>query len=236
MIFDQSYVRYLTNWGFLATERPVALASDAAGELMAFVPEFEVERVRAETDFPRVESYPEYPGLVHPMRLLAPVLADMGLRGAIGADQDGYPGILGYEGPSLSEVTGATVSPLAPLLESMLVRKSPAEVELIRESARWCEYAHRLLQDVLGARRDRGRGRPARRLRSDTRHARGARARSTASSRQPTASRPATAARSASGAPGRTRSGTTSSSRRATSSSARRARRSGATTPSSSGR
>jgi Xaa-Pro aminopeptidase len=146
VIFDQSYVRYLTNWGFLATERPVALASDAAGELMAFVPEFEVERVRAETDFSRVESYPEYPGLVHPMRLLAPVLADMGLRGAIGADQDGYPGILGYEGPSLSEVTGATVSPLAPLLESMLVRKSPAEVELIRESARWCEYAHRLLQ------------------------------------------------------------------------------------------
>ena len=27
-----------------------------------------------------------------------------------------------------------------------MVRKSPAEVELIRESARWCEAAHRLLQ------------------------------------------------------------------------------------------
>ena len=51
----------------------------------------------------------------------------------------------------------------APLIESMMVRKSTAEVELIRESARWCEYAHRLLQDVLGARRDRGRGGPARR-------------------------------------------------------------------------
>jgi Xaa-Pro dipeptidase len=28
-----------------------------------------------------------------------------------------------------------------------MVRKSPAEVELIRESARWCEHAHRLLQE-----------------------------------------------------------------------------------------
>ena len=36
-----------------------------------FVPEFEVERVRAETEFERVESYPEYPGIEHPMRILA---------------------------------------------------------------------------------------------------------------------------------------------------------------------
>ena len=28
-----------------------------------------------------------------------------------------------------------------------MVRKSEAEVELIRESARWCEHAHRLLQE-----------------------------------------------------------------------------------------
>ena len=29
-----------------------------------------------------------------------------------------------------------------------MVRKSPAEIALIRESARWCEQAHRLLQDA----------------------------------------------------------------------------------------
>ena len=202
---------------------------------MAFVPEFEVERVRAETDFPRIESYPEYPGLVHPMSLLAPVLADMGLTGKIAADQDGYPGILGYEGPSLSEVTGATVSPLAPLLEWMLVRKSPAEVELIRESARWCEYAHRLLQEysVPGATEGKAGLRAGYEATLAMLEALGP---EYASSPPPTASQPAIAARSARGAPGRTRSGTTSSSRRATSSSARRARRSGATTPSSSGR
>ena len=74
--------------------------------MAVFVPEFEVERVLAETEFERVESYPEYPGTEHPMLILARVLADMGITGGAGADQDGYPGILGYEGPALSEVTG----------------------------------------------------------------------------------------------------------------------------------
>ena len=146
VLFDKKYIQYFTGFGFLATERPVAFAVDVAGEMAVFVPEFEVERVRAETSFDRVESYPEYPGLEHPMRILGRILADMGIVGPVGADQDGYPGILGYEGPQLSEVTGARVAGLASFIESMMVRKSPAEVELIRESARWCEAAHRLLQ------------------------------------------------------------------------------------------
>ena len=61
MLFDESYIRYFTNFGFLATERPVAFAGTASGEMAVFVPEFEVDRVRAETDFERIESYPEYP-------------------------------------------------------------------------------------------------------------------------------------------------------------------------------
>jgi Xaa-Pro aminopeptidase len=146
VLFDEKYIQYFTGFGFLATERPVAFLSDASGETAVFVPEFEVERVRAETAFERVESYPEYPGTEHPMRILRRVLQDMGIRGPIGADSDGYPGILGYQGPALSEVTEAPVADLAPFVESMLVRKSEAEVALIRESASWCEYAHRLLQ------------------------------------------------------------------------------------------
>jgi Xaa-Pro dipeptidase len=112
-----------------------------------FVPRFEVERIRAETSYERVESYPEYPGVEHPMLILARVLEDMGIRGPAGADNDGYPGILGYQGPSLSEATGRPVRSLAPEIEHMLARKSDGEIALIRESARWCEHAHRLLQE-----------------------------------------------------------------------------------------
>ena len=146
VLFDQHFIRYFAGLAFLATERPVAFAVPPSGEPAVFVPEFEVERVRAETAYERVESYPEYPGIEHPMRILARLLHDLGMRGSIGADQDGYPGILGYRGPALSEVTGARVTPLAGGIERMLVRKSAAEIELIRESAHWCERAHRLLQ------------------------------------------------------------------------------------------
>ena len=145
-LFGQHAIRYFTAFEFLATERPVAVVGNGDGDLAVFVPEFEVERVRDETGFERIESYPEYPGLEHPMLVLTRVLADMGI-GAAAADEDGYPGILGYQGPPLSEVTGHPVTPIAPFVESMMVRKSVAEVELIRESARWCGHAHRLLQE-----------------------------------------------------------------------------------------
>jgi Xaa-Pro dipeptidase len=146
VLFGADYVRYYTAFEFLATERPVAVIGSASGEMAVFVPEFEVERVREEAAFERIESYPEYPGREHPMLLLARVLADMGIA-AVGADEDGYPGILGYSGPPLGAVSGHPVAPLGPFVESMMVRKSEAEVALIRESARWCEYAHRLLQE-----------------------------------------------------------------------------------------
>ena len=147
VLFDEAYIRYLTSFRFLATERPVALAQNAAGDLAVFVPEFEVERVRAETTFERIESYPEYPGLEHPMRILATVLADLGIAGVFGADSDGYPGILGYQGPPISEATGGAAVPIAGVLEGLMTTKSAAEIALIRESGRWCAHAHRLLQE-----------------------------------------------------------------------------------------
>ena len=147
VVFGSAYVRYLTGFAFLATERPVVFAQSAGGDAAIFVPEFEVERTRVESSFERIESYPEYPGLEHPMTLLARVLEDLGIRAAIGADQDGYPGILGYAGPTLGAVTGAHVAPIGDAIEALLVRKSAAEIELIRESGRWCAHAHRVLQE-----------------------------------------------------------------------------------------
>jgi Xaa-Pro dipeptidase len=147
VLFGADYIQYFTGFWFLSNERPVVYAESIGGESAVFVPEFEVERTRAEASFARVESYPEYPGNVHPMTILARLLADLGIAGRVGADGDGYPGILGYSGPALSAVTGATVIPLGDVIESMMARKSEAEVALIRESGRWCAYAHRLLQE-----------------------------------------------------------------------------------------
>jgi Xaa-Pro dipeptidase len=118
-----------------------------SGEQAIFVPEFEVERTRAETTFERIESYPEYPGRDHPMLILARLVADVGLAGGIAVDEDGYPGILGYSGPALSDVTGTDVTSVSDVIEGMIARKSESELALIRESGRWCAHAHRLLQE-----------------------------------------------------------------------------------------
>jgi len=147
VLFDQWYIQYFTGFWFLSNERPIAFAQSAAGESAIFVPEFEVARTREEAGFERIESYGEYPGLEHPMLILGRVLADLGLAGQIAADQDGYPGILGYQGPALSAVTAAPVSSVANAIEAMMARKSANEVALIRESGRWCAHAHRLLQE-----------------------------------------------------------------------------------------
>ena len=147
VLFDAAYIQYFTGFWFLSNERPVIYAESVGGESAVFVPEFEVERTRAEAGFARIESYPEYPGREHPMAIFARVLSDLGIRDAIGADQDGYPGILGYKGPPLSGAARASVAPLGEIIEGMMARKSESEIALIRESGRWCGHAHRLLQE-----------------------------------------------------------------------------------------
>ena len=146
VLFGADYIQYFTGFWFLSNERPVIYAESVGGESAVFVPEFEVERTRAETAFARIESYPEYPGIEHPMWIFARLLADLGIRDAIGADQDGYPGILGYQGPALSDAANASVAPLGDVIERLMARKSESEIALIRESGRWCAHAHRLLQ------------------------------------------------------------------------------------------
>jgi Xaa-Pro aminopeptidase len=147
VLFNADYIQYFTGFWFLSNERPVMYAESVGGESAVFVPGFEVERTRAEAAFERVESYPEYPGIEHPMGIFARVLDDLGIRDAIGADEDGYPGILGYAGPPLSDAARARVAPLGDVIEGMMARKSESEIALIRESGRWCAHAHRLLQE-----------------------------------------------------------------------------------------
>ena len=74
-LFGADYIRYFTNFNFLATERPVAVVGNTSGDLAAFVPEFEVDRVRAETPFELVELVSGgSPGAETPNRLLSSML------------------------------------------------------------------------------------------------------------------------------------------------------------------
>jgi Xaa-Pro dipeptidase len=146
VLFDNSYVGYLTGFVFFPTERPIALAMSAAGERVLFVPRLEMEHAQAAAHVDRVESYAEYPGNPHPLYQFKKIVADLGLSGRIGADSDGYPWILGYQGPSLSSLTEANVLIVIAFLNQVMAVKSAAELALCRESVKWGNLAFRLLQ------------------------------------------------------------------------------------------
>ncbi len=148
VLFSPTHVFYLTGLGFIATERPMALIITPK-ETALFVPALETEHAEEEATVTRVVAYPEYPGEVHPMLRLKELLSELRLGGAkLGADSDGYPGIWGYRGPKLSEVlSGAKVTVVKDLVEDLIKIKSSEEIELIRESVRWGNLAHALLQE-----------------------------------------------------------------------------------------
>lgn len=146
VLFDRHYILYYTGFAFVPTERPMAIVINAEGVTGLFVPRLEVEHAEANALIPRVEHYSEYPGNPHPMQTLKRMLSDMGVRDTFGVDTDGYPWMLGYRGPSLSELTSGNPRTIAAFVEEQMMVKSEAELRLIRESVKWGHLAHVLLQ------------------------------------------------------------------------------------------
>ncbi|MFQ6100245.1 MAG: M24 family metallopeptidase [Anaerolineae bacterium] len=146
VLFDNYYVLYYTGFAFIPTERPIAFVMNERGEKALFVPRLEVEHAQANALIGRVDHYLEYPYDPHPMEILKKTLTEMGVGGTFGVDTDGYPWILGYRGPSLSELTGSQVRRVTAFVEDQMMIKSQAELALIRESVKWGHLAHTLLQ------------------------------------------------------------------------------------------
>lgn len=146
-LFDNHYILYYTGFAFIPTERPMAFVMNRKGERALFVPRLEVEHAKSHSVIDRVDHYLEYPDNPHPMDIFKRMLDDMGIAGpSIGADEDGYPWILGYRGPRLTELTGAAIVMCRAFIEDEMMVKSSAELNLIRESVRWANLAHMLLQ------------------------------------------------------------------------------------------
>ena len=151
VLYDNYYVLYYTGFAFIPTERPIAFVVAADGERAMFVPRLEVEHARGATGIERVAHYDEFPGIPRAEQALDDLLRDMGIDRSVGADQDGYPWILGYQGPTLSELVGVEVARIVGFVEAEMAVKSEAEIALIRESAKWANLAHRLLQQYTRA-------------------------------------------------------------------------------------
>jgi Xaa-Pro aminopeptidase len=64
--------------------------------------------------------------------------------GSVLADMDGAPGVMGYEGPPLSDFLYVNTQEWVP---EMREAKSETEIDLIRESAKWANLGHQYLAD-----------------------------------------------------------------------------------------
>jgi Xaa-Pro dipeptidase len=146
VLFDPTYVLYYVGFAFVPTERPMAFALNVDGKGGMLVPRLESEHAQANALVDELGVYPEYPGETHPSEALRSLLEKLGLQGRIGSDHDGYPWVLGYRGPSLTDMLGAAPIKINAFVEDQLAVKSRPEIELIRESAKWANYAHMLLQ------------------------------------------------------------------------------------------
>ncbi|MFW6448372.1 MAG: M24 family metallopeptidase [Halobacteriota archaeon] len=139
--FDATSIDYLTGFHHVQTERPVALAVTPE-EVAITVPRLEVERVGANPRIETVHHYFDYPG-GDPIASVVGMLEGLGAE-VVAADSDGAPGVMGYEGPELSEFVEVERQGW---VSRMRWEKSDAEVALIRESARWANLGHRYLAD-----------------------------------------------------------------------------------------
>jgi Xaa-Pro dipeptidase len=144
-------VFYLTGYSFIATERPAALIVPVDGEITFMGPLLEKDHVPLKTTIIEdVKTYVDYPGEKHPIEHFAKFLEDMGLaRKRIGIDNKaGAAGIWGYRGQSITKkLREAKFVNVKDLVPSMRLVKSEEEIALMKESSKWANLAHTLLQE-----------------------------------------------------------------------------------------
>ena len=139
--FSATSIDYLTGFDHIQTERPVLLVVTPT-ETAITVPRLEVERVEPNPRIDHVVSYFDYPGGA-PVETAAGMCSELGVE-TVAADAEGAPGVMGYEGPPLTDFLAVETQSWVP---RMRWAKSDAEVALIRESAEWANLGHRYLAD-----------------------------------------------------------------------------------------
>ena len=148
VLFDPYYVLYYAGFAFAPTERPIAFVLAADGDASARRPSARGRARRGEGDVRPCRALPRVPRRSSLRgRARNGSVCARAVGGKIGADQDGYPWILGYRGPTLSRALGSNASSESRRRSRSRWRSSPRpRSQLIRESCRWGNLAHRLLQ------------------------------------------------------------------------------------------
>lgn len=141
--FGARSIEYLTHFYHSQTERPVVLAV-TDDRVAITVPKLEVIRVEENPHIDEVSHYFDYPG-GDPMRTAVAMLDRLGVE-TVAADMDGAPGVMGYDGPPLSD---AVAVQRQNWVDRMRWEKSDAEIAVMREATTWSHLAHQYLVDRM---------------------------------------------------------------------------------------
>ena len=147
IVLSPKSIYYLTGFSMIPTERPFMLVFKN-NEINFFVPELEKRHIQEEVPAATViESYFEYPDLIHPLNHFSNFIKKtLGIKGKIGAEGGGAPGIWGYQGPRFEEVLSFPVKIHSDIITDLRIIKDKYELACIRESAKWGDLAHKFLQ------------------------------------------------------------------------------------------
>lgn len=157
-LFSAVNIEWLSGFHHLQTERPICLAVTPE-EISITVPRLEFNRTTDDkfSLLDTVYHYYDYPGGARedttyyqhtsatPEKKIKEMLDDLDVESVI-ADMNGAPGYWGYSGPTLDEFAGVDVETVEWILD-LRKSKSEVELELIRESAKWGNLAHRKLTE-----------------------------------------------------------------------------------------
>jgi Xaa-Pro aminopeptidase len=146
-------ILYTIGFSHISTERPLALVIPQDGPIFMMGPHLEEDHVKQDSALiGEFFSYPDYPGVTHPIRHFVKILKQKRLAGSkIATDSfDGAAGGWGYRGPSLQALLQPSkMVDGRDLVDRMRWVKSVQEIRLLKESARWAEKAHDALLEKV---------------------------------------------------------------------------------------
>lgn len=141
--FGAREIEYLTHFYHSQTERPVLLAVTPAA-VHVTVPKLELIRVEENPLIDEVYHYFDYPG-GNPMGTAVKMLRGLDIE-TVATDMNGAPGVMGYEGPPLSDYVEVQSQSW---VDEMRQTKSEAEIGVMQEASKWSHLAHQYLVDGM---------------------------------------------------------------------------------------
>lgn len=145
LLFSSESIAYLTGGTLILTERPVAYFLSARGKSAVLVPRLEEEHAFHRFHFvDDIWCYSEYPGREHPMDALSKnIFKTVGKKCTVLCDKFGYQERWGYKHKSLHSEIQMVIDPH--FIATCQRIKSEFDVDMIRKSVYWGDYAHQLL-------------------------------------------------------------------------------------------